>query len=40
MPVSKAQQASVNQSVRGYYDRLNVTVPKGSKEEAKARAES
>lgn len=32
MPVSKAQQASVNKYVKNNYDRINVTMPKGKKE--------
>lgn len=32
MPVSKAQQASVNKYVKSNYDRINVTMPKGQKE--------
>lgn len=32
MPVSKAQQASVNKYVKANYDRINVTLPKGEKE--------
>lgn len=38
MPVSKAQQASVNKYVKANYDRINVTVPKGRKDEIKAHA--
>lgn len=32
MAVSKAQQKAVNKYVRENYDRVNVTMPKGSKE--------
>ena len=40
MPVSKAQQASVNKYVKANYDRINVTFPKGSKTEIKAHADA
>lgn len=40
MPVSKAQQASVNKYVKASYDRINVTVPKGSRDIIKAHAEA
>ncbi|MBS5136426.1 MAG: Arc family DNA-binding protein [Oscillospiraceae bacterium] len=40
MAVSKAQQASVNKYIRSNYDRINVTMPKGSRETLKAHAES
>lgn len=40
MPVSKAQQASVNKYVKANYDRINVTVPKGSRDIIKAHAEA
>ena len=40
MAVSKAQQASVNKYVKANYDRINVTIPKGRKDEIKAHAES
>ena len=33
MAVSKAQQKAVNKYVREKYDRINVTMPKGKKEE-------
>ena len=36
MPVSKAQQASVNKYVRENYDRVLVTMPKGQKDTVKA----
>lgn len=39
MAVSKAQQASVNKYIRSKYDRINVTMPKGSREILKAHAE-
>lgn len=40
MPVSKKQQASVNKYVKANYDRINVTVPKGSKAIIQAHAEA
>ena len=40
MPVSKAQQASVNKYVKTNYDRINVTMPKGRKEIIQAHAEA
>jgi uncharacterized protein (DUF1778 family) len=40
MAVSKKQQASVNKYVKNNYDRINVTMPKGQKEEIKAHAEA
>ena len=40
MPVSKAQQASVNKYVKANYDRINVTMPKGRKEIIQAHAEA
>lgn len=40
MAVSKAQQASVNKYVKANYDRINVTIPKGRKDEIRAHAES
>ena len=38
MPVSKAQQKAVNKYVREKYDRVNVTMPKGRKDEIQAFA--
>lgn len=38
--VSKAQQASVNKYVKSKYDRINVTMPKGKREQLKAHAEA
>lgn len=32
MPVSKKQQACVNRYISGHYDRISLTLPKGSKE--------
>ena len=40
MAVSKAQQKAVNKYMKENYDRINVTVPKGTKEAIKAHAES
>ena len=40
MAVSKAQQKAVNKYMKENYDRINLTVPKGSKEAIKAHAES
>ena len=40
MPVSKAQQASVNKYVKANYDRINVTMPKGQKDIIKSHAEA
>ena len=38
MAVSKAQQKAVNKYVRENYDRVNVTMPKGKKDEIQACA--
>ena len=38
MNVSKAQQKAVNKYVRTNYDRINITMPKGRKEEVQAQA--
>ena len=38
MPVSKAQQKAVHKYVKANYDRLELTVPKGRKDEIKAHA--
>ena len=38
--VSKSQQKAVNKYVKTNYDRVNVTMPKGRKDEIKAHAES
>lgn len=42
MAVSKAQQAAVNKYIKNNYDRLNITISKGSKSalEAAAKAEN
>jgi hypothetical protein len=38
--VSKAQQKAVNKYVKNNYDRINVTLPKGKKEEIQRAAEA
>lgn len=38
--VSKKQQGHVNKYIANAYDRINLTVPKGKKDEIKAHAES
>lgn len=40
MAVSKAQQKAVNKYMKENYDRINLTMPKGSKEAIKAHAEA
>ena len=40
MPVSKSQQKAVHKYVKANYDRMEVTVPKGRKDEIKAHAEA
>ena len=40
MAVSKAQQKAVNKYVKENYDRVNVNMPKGQKDKAKAHAEA
>ena len=40
MPTSKAQQRAVDKYVKLNYDRIEVKLPKGSKEKIKAHAES
>ena len=40
MSVSKAQQRAVNKYMKEKYDRVNLTLPKGKKDEIKAIAES
>ena len=40
MPVSKAQQKAVHKYVKANYDRVEMTVPKGRKEEIKAHAQA
>lgn len=39
MPVSKAQQRAVNKYMKEKYDRVNLTLPKGTKDKIKAHAE-
>ncbi|WP_298483090.1 hypothetical protein [uncultured Ruminococcus sp.] len=39
-PTSKAQQKAVHKYVKSNYDRIELTVPKGKKEQIKAAAES
>lgn len=38
MPVSKAQQRAVNKYMKENYDRVNLTLPKGKKDEIQKRA--
>ena len=40
MPATKAQQRAVNKYMKENYDRVNLTVPKGRKEQIKAHAEA
>ncbi|MBR1781249.1 MAG: Arc family DNA-binding protein [Oscillospiraceae bacterium] len=40
MPVSKAQQRAVNKYMKENYDRVNLTMPKGRKEEIQAHAQA
>lgn len=40
MPASKAQQKAVNKYMAAKYDRINLTVPKGTKEIIRDHAES
>ena len=40
MAVSKAQQKAVNKYVKENYDRVNVNMPKGRKDQVKAHADS
>ena len=39
MPVSKAQQKSVNKYIKNNYDSLRIVVPKGQKATVKAAAD-
>lgn len=39
-PASKAQQKAVHKYVKNNYDRIELTVPKGKKEQIKTAAES
>ena len=38
MPATKAQQRAVNKYMKTNYDRINLTMPKGRKDEIKAHA--
>lgn len=38
MPVSKAQQKATNKYISKAYDRVNLTLPKGQKDELQAHA--
>ena len=38
MPVSKAQQKATNKYISKAYDRVNLTLPKGQKDEVQAHA--
>ena len=38
MAVSKAQQKAVNKYVKENYDRINITMPKGKKDEIQTHA--
>ena len=40
MPATKAQQRAVNKYMKENYDRVNLTIPKGRKEQIKAHAEA
>ncbi len=40
MAISKAQQAAVNKYIKNNYDRLNITIPKGSKSLIEAAAQA
>lgn len=40
MPVSKAQQKAVNKYMAENYDRINLVVPKGRREELRAKADA
>ena len=40
MPVSKAQQKAVNKYMSENYDRINLVVPKGRRDELRAKAEA
>lgn len=40
MPSSKAQQKATNKYINKAYDRVNLTLPKGKKEEIKSHVES
>ena len=40
MPTTKAGQKAVNKYMRENYDRVNLTMPKGRKDEVKAHADA
>ena len=40
MPTTKAGQKAVNKYMRENYDRVNLTMPKGRKDEVKAHADT
>lgn len=40
MPTTKAQQRAVNKYMKENYDRVNLTLPKGTKDKVRAHAES
>ena len=40
MPTTKAQQRATNKYISKVYDRINLTVPKGTKSVIQARAEA
>lgn len=40
MPVSKAQQKAVNKYMSEKYDRINLVVPKGRRDELRAKADA
>ena len=40
MPVSKAQQEAVNKYMAENYDRINLVVPKGRRDELRAKSEA
>ena len=40
MPVSKAQQKAVNKYMSEKYDRINIVVPKGRRDELRAKAKA
>ncbi len=40
MPTTKAQQRAVNKYMKGNYDRVNLTLPKGQKDRIKAHADN
>ena len=40
MATTKAQQRAVNKYIKGNYDRINLTIPKGRKQAVEAHAQS